>query len=70
MGCELCGRGSCTRSFHSIEEQNTFDETADSVKERQKSQILTTVNRVKGWYDENDNYVVKLEDVLTAIENV
>ena len=23
--CEICGRGSCTRSFHSIEEQEEFD---------------------------------------------
>ena len=26
MGCEICGRLSCTRSFHSIEAQEAFDE--------------------------------------------
>ena len=26
MACEICGRSSCTRSFHSIEEQNDFDD--------------------------------------------
>lgn len=26
MSCEICGRGSCTRSFHSIEAQEEFDE--------------------------------------------
>ena len=25
MSCEICGRGSCTRSFHSIEAQEEFD---------------------------------------------
>lgn len=25
MSCELCGRSSCTRSFHSLEEQDDFD---------------------------------------------
>ena len=25
MACELCGRGSCTRSFHSIKDQEAFD---------------------------------------------
>ena len=25
MSCEICQRSSCTRSFHSIEEQERFD---------------------------------------------
>lgn len=25
MSCELCGRSSCTRCFHSCEEQEEFD---------------------------------------------
>ena len=25
MGCEICGRSDCTRSFHSLEEQEEFD---------------------------------------------
>ena len=25
MPCEICGRSSCTRSFHSIKEQEEFD---------------------------------------------
>ncbi len=25
MSCEICRRGACTRSFHSIEEQEEFD---------------------------------------------
>ena len=25
MSCEICGRGACTRSFHSLKEQEEFD---------------------------------------------
>lgn len=25
MSCEICGRGACTQSFHSFEEQEEFD---------------------------------------------
>lgn len=25
MSCEICGRGACTRSFHSLEDQELFD---------------------------------------------
>lgn len=25
MSCEICGRGACTRSFHSLEDQDRFD---------------------------------------------
>lgn len=26
MSCKICGRGSCTESFHSLEEQTEHDE--------------------------------------------
>lgn len=26
MSCEICGKGSCTRTFHSLAEQDEFDE--------------------------------------------
>ena len=25
MACEICGRSSCTRSFHSLQDQEDFD---------------------------------------------
>jgi len=25
MSCEICGRGACTRSFHSFQDQDDFD---------------------------------------------
>ena len=35
MACEICGRSSCTRCFHSIEDQERFDarkEMSDDVE--------------------------------------
>jgi len=29
MSCEICGRGSCTREFHSPREQKMFDNPPD-----------------------------------------
>ncbi len=29
MSCEICGRGSCVRSFHSLEEQELYDERCE-----------------------------------------
>ena len=43
MSCEICGRVSCTRSFHALEEQERHDETygkyedkIDELKDRVK----------------------------------
>ena len=69
MGCEICGRGACTRSFHSLEEQEEFDRVnkTDEIKERLKSIIERQVNRLKGDYIEDD-YYVRLSDVIDVIQ--
>ena len=69
MGCEICGRSSCTRSFHSLREQSEFDNNADEIKERAKRVILTRLDRIKGVYDEDDVYWVKIDDVISVVEN-
>ncbi len=33
MSCEICGRGSCTRSFHSLEAQEEFDNETETEQE-------------------------------------
>jgi len=43
MACEICGRYSCTRCFHSLEEQGEFDEHYEKVKDSMKSES----NRLK-----------------------
>ncbi len=70
MGCEICGRNSCTRIFHSLEEQDEFDRInkTDELKERLRSIISNRVNRLKGEFIEDD-YYVKLSDVISEIES-
>lgn len=34
MSCEICGRYTCMKSFHSAEEQLTYEDIADPIKER------------------------------------
>ena len=70
MGCEICGRGACTRSFHSLEEQEEFYRVnkTDEIKERLRNIIERQVNRLKGDYIEDD-YYVKLSDVIDIIHS-
>jgi transcription elongation factor Elf1 len=30
MSCDICGRGSCTESFHSLEEQERYEKVIDA----------------------------------------
>lgn len=68
MGCEICGRSSCTSSFHSLEEQSNFDEVADKVKDRMREYVSHRVNRLGSEYIEDEEYV-KLSDVLDVIND-
>ena len=68
MSCEICGRNNCVTSFHSIEEQQSFDEVADKVKDRAKAYINSKVERLDGHYH-GDNYYIKLDDVVKAIND-
>lgn len=70
MGCEICGRGACIRSFHSLEEQEEFDRVnkTDEIKERLRNIIERQVNRLKGDYIEDD-YYVKLSEVIDVIQS-
>ena len=68
MSCEICGRNNCTASFHSLEEQQKFDEIADTIKDRAKAVISDRINKLNGHYH-GDNYYVKLDDVLKIIDD-
>ena len=70
MGCEICGRGACTRSFHSLREQEEFDlvNKTDEIKERLKNIIERQVTRLNGEHIEGDCYV-KLSDVIYIIQS-
>lgn len=68
MNCEICGRTSCTKSFHSLDEQNNFDEVADKVKERAINILNDRISRLKGHFH-GDNYYVKLDDVVKILND-
>ena len=36
MACKICGRNSCTESFHSIEEQEKFEEEQERNKTKEE----------------------------------
>lgn len=68
MGCEICGRGNCCASFHSIEDQQNFDDVADGVKDRAKLHITNKVERLDGHYH-GDNFYIKLDEVTEVIND-
>lgn len=70
MACEICGRNSCTRSFHSLEEQGEFDNKIDVVKEALKNKLLSGLRGLKDYYDEDDIHCVSFSDVEGLIEDV
>jgi hypothetical protein len=69
MACEICGRNSCTRSFHALDEQKAFDEVADNVKDRMKAEIKREVERLKDRGENENEVLVSLADVLSAIDS-
>lgn len=68
MSCEICGRNSCISSFHSIEEQQNFDNVADKIKDRTKQSLSNKMNRLD-YEIINDIVYIKLDDVIETIED-
>lgn len=68
MGCEICGRRGCAKSFHSSEEVENFDRIADVLKDRVKNSISRRVSNIDGEYI-GDDYYVKLDDVISVIDD-
>ena len=70
MPCEICGRNSCTRSFHSLEEQRDFDDVADNVKDNMKAAIIRQIIRLKYYESEETNSnLVNIDEVVSIIES-
>lgn len=71
MACEICGRNSCTRSFHSLEEQTQHDESAENVKKHVRNELLSRLNKLKDYWDEEQNIsTVSFSDVEEMINDV
>lgn len=73
MGCVICGRGMCTKSFHSIEEQDAYDNIADGVVERTVSQCADVLERMDGeWVevDGEETFMIDLHKALDLLKDI
>jgi len=68
MSCEICGRGSCIKSFHSTEEQENFDNIADDIKDRAKDYINHRLNRLDYEYIDGETFI-KLDDATGVVDD-
>jgi hypothetical protein len=68
MSCEICNRSSCCTSFHSLEEQDKYEEISENMKERMKNIISNKINKIELINNEGE-YYVKLDEVLEIVEN-
>ncbi len=68
MGCEICNRNSCTKSFHSIEEQNDFDNVADEVKDRMREVLKNRIERLRDYGTDENRVLVDLSEVIDVID--
>lgn len=70
MSCEICGRNSCSKMFHSLESQEEFDNVADDVKDRMKAYIENKLNRLDCHEIEGESgYFINLEDALSIVDD-
>ena len=68
MSCEICGRGNCTRSFHSLEDQNSFDNIADDIKDKMRNHLASKIDRLD--YEEINGFTyIRLDEAIDIIEN-
>ena len=73
MACEICGSSNCCRSFHSLEEQQKFDDIINPYKEHIEGEFNYEVRRLDGYYKddiEDDELYVKLSDVESMVSSI
>jgi len=70
MSCEICGKNSCTRSFHSLEDQSEFDEKIELVKESLKNKLLSGLRKLTDYYTDDDIHCLPYSEVESLIEDV
>lgn len=69
MSCKICGRGNCTESFHSLEEQQNNENAHEKAIDYFKQSILRQINCLKDQAPDGDKYLVDLSEVISIIEN-
>lgn len=70
MACEICGRSSCSASFHSIDEQSAFYDNEDKYKEIFRNRIIRELNRKLDQYDIDGRVGWLMDDVEKVINDV
>ena len=73
MACEICGRSNCSRCFHSVEEQQNFDEIIEPYKENLEREFNSGTKRLYCQCKEDiedDELYVKLSDVESMISSI
>jgi len=71
MSCEICGRGNCTRAFHSLDEQNDYDKAADATKEYVQRMLSRALDRLTTYEsEETKDLLVSLDDVKSIINDI
>jgi hypothetical protein len=70
MSCSICGSHNCTRSFHSLEEQQDYDDKKDAVKEDFKRELLSGLSGLKEYYTEEDLPCYSCSDVEALIDDI
>jgi hypothetical protein len=68
MPCEICGRSGCIKSFHSIEEQEIFDNIKDKVINDMKNKLIKLMSSELLGHCHGDNYYVRLDKVIKLID--
>ena len=69
MACEICGRNSCTRSFHSLDEQSGFDDVADNIKERMRATLKRQIERLTDYGNDENRNLIDLSEVIDVIDS-
>ena len=71
MSCEICGRGNCTRAFHSLDEQNDYDNVADNTKEYIQRTLLKKLDRITTYEsEETTDFLVSIDEVRSIINDI
>ena len=62
MSCCICGRGSCTKAFHSIEEIEAWEELRDLSESQLMSLAIDLKNEVASLESQVEELEKKLEE--------
>jgi TolA-binding protein len=67
MSCKICGRGSCTTSFHSLEEQEFFDKYSSMDERQLMNEIQYMQSEIKELQQRISELEIKNEEMSDTI---